>query len=76
MKIRLPYLKTWIHKPSGKVYARFRRKGYAELQLPGVLGSDEMMAAYWAARNSQLSVTTENRMIGAARLKPGTNRRL
>ena len=34
-----------------EVYARFRRKGYEEVQLPGVLGSNEMMAAYWAARN-------------------------
>jgi integrase len=72
MKIRLPYLKTWIHKPSGKVYARFRRKGYEEIQLPGVLGSDEMMAAYWTARNCSTPTLIETASIGASRLKPGT----
>jgi integrase len=72
MKIRLPYLKTWIHKPSGKVYARFRRKGYEEIQLPGVLGSDEMMAAYWTARNCGAPTSIETASIGASRVKPGT----
>jgi integrase len=72
MKIRLPYLKTWMHKPSGKVYARFRRKGYEEIQLSGVLGSDEMMAAYWAARNCSTPASIEMPSIGASRLKPGT----
>jgi integrase len=72
MKIRLPYLKIWMHKPSGKVYARFRRKGYAEIQLPGILGSNEMMAAYWAARNCGTPLPTDTTCIGASRLKPGT----
>jgi integrase len=72
MKIRLPYLKTWMHKPSGKVYARFRRKGFEEIQLPGVLGSDEMMAAYWAARNCGTPSPIDTSAIGASRLKPGT----
>jgi integrase len=72
MKIRLPYLKTWMHKPSGKVYVRFRRKGYEEIQLPGVLGSDEMMAAYWTARNCGTPSPIDPSAIGASRLKPGT----
>src|SRR5262245_12679913 len=71
MKSQLPYLKTWVHKPTGKVYARFRRKGYPEIQLPGVLGSDEMMRAYWTARNGAPLVIEPN-MIGASRLKPGS----
>jgi integrase len=71
MKNRLPYLKTWIHKPSGKVYARFRRNGFEEIQLPGTLYSDEMMAAYWTARNCG-ATAIEVPSIGASRLKLGT----
>ena len=72
MKTKLPYLKTWIHKPSGKIYARFRRKGFPEVQLPGVLSSDEMMAAYWAARNCGALPAEPITNIGASRLKPGS----
>src|SRR5262249_659509 len=72
MKTRLPYLKTWMHKPSGKVYARFRRKVYEQIQLPGVFGSDEMMAAYWAVRNCGTPSPIDTSSIGASRLKPGT----
>jgi site-specific recombinase XerD len=68
---KLPYLKTWIHKPTGKVYARFRRRGHREIQLPGTLYSDEMMAAYWAARNCAAFVPS-TAPIGASRLKPGS----
>ena len=74
MKIRLPYLKTWVHKKTGLAYARFRRKGYKEVQLPGVLGSDEMMKAYWAARNGepQIAPPRPPLPIGAARLPLGS----
>lgn len=68
---KLPYLKTWVHKPNGAVYARFRRKGFRAVQLPGMLYSDEMMAAYWAARNCAAFVPSTT-AIGASRLKPGS----
>jgi integrase len=70
MKIKLPYLKTWVHATTGLPYARFRRKGFREVQLPGVLGSDEMVAAYWAARNCTTAIVPQP--IGASRLKPGS----
>jgi integrase len=70
MKIRLPYLKTWVDKKSGITYARFRRKGYKQVQLPGALGSDEMLAAYWAARNCGAPVAPKP--VGASRLQLGS----
>jgi integrase len=48
-RIRLPYIKGWVDKKTGKPYWRFRRRGYKEVTLPGLPGSAEFMAAYEAA---------------------------
>ena len=48
-RIRLPYIKAWVDKKTGKPYRRFRRRGYKEVALPGLPGSAEFMAAYETA---------------------------
>jgi integrase len=48
-RIRLPYIKAWVDKKTGKAYWHFRRRGYKEVALPGLPGSAEFMAAYEAA---------------------------
>ena len=47
-KIRLPYVLEYSDC-RGKVRRYFRRRGYKQVALPGVPGSDEFMAAYQAA---------------------------
>jgi hypothetical protein len=65
-RIRLPYIKAWVDKKTGKPYWRFRRKGFKEVTLPGLPGSAEFMAAYQAALD-------QDRMpVGAKRTKAGT----
>jgi hypothetical protein len=48
-RIRLPYIKAWVDKKTGKAYWRFRRRGYKEVTLPGLPGSAGFMTAYEAA---------------------------
>jgi integrase len=48
-RIRLPYIKQWVDKKTGKAYFRFRRRGYKEVTLPGLPGSAEFMTAYQEA---------------------------
>jgi integrase len=48
-RIRLPYIKAWVDRKTGKAYWRFRRRGYKEVTLPGLPGSAGFMAAYEAA---------------------------
>jgi integrase len=48
-RIRLPYIKAWVDRKTGKAYWRFRRRGYKEVTLLGLPGSAEFMTAYEAA---------------------------
>jgi hypothetical protein len=60
---------TLIAMSLPKVLRRyFRRKGYKQIPLPGLPGSEEFMAAYQAA----VAGTTSSRDIGANHTKPGT----
>jgi integrase len=65
-RIRLPYIKQWVDKKTGKPYWRFRRRGCKETSLPGLPGSAEFMAAYQAALDAPPA------LIGAKRSKAGT----
>ena len=65
-RIRLPYIKAWVDKKSGKAYWRFRRRGYKEVTLSGLPGSAEFMAAYEAALGQQQAE------IGAKRTRSGS----
>jgi integrase len=65
-RIRLPYIKAWVDKKTGKPYWRFRRRGYKEITLPGLPGSREFMAAYEAALDEPRAE------IGAKRTRAGS----
>src|ERR1700751_440218 len=67
-RIRLPYIKDWVDKKTGKPYWRFRRRGYKEVTLPGLPGSTEFMAAYEAALGRQ----QQQIEIGAKRPRAGS----
>src|SRR5262249_29166114 len=47
-KIKLAYVLEYADR-HGKVRRYFRRKGYKQIALPGLPGSEEFMAAYQAA---------------------------
>src|SRR5262245_25435742 len=53
MRIRLKYVRTWVDKKTGRVYARLRRRGQPEISLPGLIGSPEFMAGYHAAMRGE-----------------------
>jgi integrase len=72
---RLKYLRTWVHRRSGKVYARFRRRGYPEISLPTPVGSQQFWRAYQAALDGgtpSASAWTPTPPIGATRAQPGS----
>jgi integrase len=65
-RIRLPYIKAWVDRKTGKPYWRFRRRGYKEIALPGLPGSAEFMAAYESALDQPRAE------IGAKRTRAGS----
>jgi integrase len=64
-RIRLPYIKAWVDKKTGKSYWRFRRRGYKEVALPGLPGSDEFMEAYRAAGQTRAEIGTKRTRAGS-----------
>jgi integrase len=66
-RIRLEYVREYQDR-HGKLRRYFRRKGYKQIPLPGLPGSEEFMAAYQAA----LACITVLGEIGANRTRPGT----
>ena len=48
MRHRLRYIQHWTDRRTGIRYARFRRRGYPNVMLPGLIGSPEFMVAYHA----------------------------
>ena len=63
--MRLKFVQSWVDRKSGQVRHYFRRS-HKRIQLPGVLGSAEFMAAYQAALDQPAS------QIGIGRNKPGS----
>ena len=64
---RLRYVKSYIDR-HGKVRHYVRRPGYKSVPLPGLVGSDEFMAAYGAA----ISATPTRPEIAATRTRAGS----
>jgi hypothetical protein len=64
-KIKLKFIHEYNRR--GKPYYYFRRRGFKQVRLPGLPGSDEFMAAYQEALSS-----SQPKEIGANRTKPGT----
>jgi len=66
------YLKTWVDKKTGIPYAKFRRRGYADVMLHvRPIGSAEFMVEFFAALNGK-ALPDDPAKIGASRLKPGS----
>src|SRR5262245_15766474 len=65
VKLRLRYIQAWVDG-DGRAHHYFRRAGFKRLRLPGLVGSDEFLAAYQAALGSAPEP------IGAARSKFGS----
>lgn len=65
MRIRLRFVRSWIDKKTGRVYARLRRRGQPEISLPGAIGSPEFMLAYHAALRGE-------QVVAGARSSQGT----
>jgi integrase len=68
VRIRLKYVRTWIDRKTGRVYARLRRRGQPEISLPGSIGSPEFMAGYHAALRGEQPAAA----IATARSGQGT----
>jgi integrase len=64
---RLRYVKSYVDR-HGKVRHYVRRPGYKSVPLPGLVGSDEFMAAYGAA----ISTTPTRPEIAATRTRAGS----
>ena len=62
----LRYVQGWVDRRTGRPRYRFRRRGFPKVELPGVPGSAEFMAAY------QMALATTPAPIGAKRNAPGT----
>lgn len=67
-RLRLKYVHTFRDR-HGKTRHYFRRKGFKDIALSGIPGSDEFMLAYQAALTG---VTAPKIEIGAAKSPPGT----
>jgi hypothetical protein len=68
-RIKLQYIQAFIDR-NDHVRHYFRRRGYKRVQLPGLPGSEEFIAAYQAALAGVPD--TETADIGAKRTEPGT----
>jgi integrase len=67
MRIRLKFVRSWVDKKTGRIYARLRRRGLPEISLPGLPGSPEFMLAYHAALRGDdptAAITTARRGQG------------
>ena len=65
-RLLIPHVQAWVDRRTGRPRYRFRRRGFPGVELPGVPGSAEFMAAYQAAMaHAPLA-------IGAKRSKPGS----
>jgi integrase len=62
----LRYIQGWVDRTTGRPRYRVRRRGFASVELPGVPGSPEFMAAYQAA------LANAPAAIGIKRNAPGT----
>src|SRR5262245_49623238 len=49
VKIRLKYVQHWVDKKTGGTYCFLRRPGHDRVRLPGLPGTPEFMAGYYAA---------------------------
>src|SRR5262245_2899840 len=63
--LRLRYIQAWVDD-DGRSHHYFRRTGFKRVPLPGLVGSEEFLAAYQAALGSAPEP------VGAARSKPGS----
>ena len=66
---RIKHLKVWIDRRTGIEYARFRRRGLPEQQLPTPVGSDAFWIAYRQALAGEL-VQRAGSTIGASVRSP------
>jgi integrase len=64
--MRLKYVKGYVDRKTGKPFFYFRRKGFPQVRLRGVLGSKEFMDGYRDALNQA------PRPIGMSRTKSGS----
>jgi integrase len=62
----LRFVQAWVDRRTGRPRYRFRRRGFPLVELPGVPGSAEFMAAY------QMAMATASSAIGAKRNAPGS----
>jgi hypothetical protein len=67
-RLRLRYVHAFRDR-HGKVRHYLRRRGFKQIPLPGLPGSEEFMPAYQAALAGQTAPPIE---IGASRTQPGT----
>jgi integrase len=62
----LRYVQAWVDRSTGRPRYRFRRRGFPSIELPGMPGTAEFMAAYQAA------MANAPRAIGIKRNAPGS----
>jgi integrase len=62
----LRHVQGWVDRRTGRPRYRFRRRGFPLVELPGVPGSAEFMAAY------QMAMATTATAIGIKRNSPGS----
>lgn len=63
-RIKLRYVQTWFDKRLGRARHVFRRRGFPRVELPGLPGSAEFMAAYQSALAAKCTeIGTDKRSI-------------